>query len=319
MLDKCPVCLSFLRKSDSREDRVFIECLRCGPYSLNPTEVGLVGSRIQQASDGPARVSHALYSMSRREQWVFIDNNRLSAILDQTALPRPGDQVDNLITWLGDNQTNIGSGIEAGPAAIAAVGAADETSLVFVITHAIAAGLVKGDVIPSMGGTFAISPLQLSIPGWERFDEIRRGEAASRVVFMAMPFGNLELDHVYETGWKPAVEAAGFRLKRLDEHQPAGLIDDRLRVEIRQSRFLIAELTGQNQGAYWEAGFAEGLGKPVIYTCRRDVFENKSTAPHFDTNHHLTVVWTVEQLSEASEKLKATIRATLPSEARQSD
>lgn len=319
MINKCPVCSTSLRKSDSREDRVFIECLRCGPYSLNPTEVGLVGSRIQQASDGPARVSHALYSMSRREQWVFIDNKRLSAILDQTALPRPGDQVDNLITWLGDNQTNIGSGIEAGPAAIAAVGAADETSLVFVITHAIEAGLVKGKVLPSPGGTAAISPVQLSIPGWERFDQIRRGEAASRVAFMAMPFNDPELDHVYANCWKPAVEATGFTLRRLDEQQAAGLIDDRLRVEIRQSRFLIAELTGQNQGAYWEAGFAEGLGKPVIYTCRRDVFENKSTAPHFDTNHHLTVVWTVEQLSEASEKLKATIRSTLPSEARQSD
>jgi nucleoside 2-deoxyribosyltransferase len=97
------------------------------------------------------------------------------------------------------------------------------------------------------------------------------------------------------------------------------LIDDRLRVEIRQSRFLLADLTHHNKGAYWEAGFAEGLGKPVIYLCRKDVFEDKSQGTHFDTNHHLTVVWDLENLGEAAEKLKATIRATLPGEAQISD
>ena len=57
----------------------------------------------------------------------------------------------------------------------------------------------------------------------------------------------------------------------------AGLIDDRLRVEIRTSRFLIADLTHENAGAYWEAGFAEGLGKPVIYTCEKSKFDTAKT------------------------------------------
>jgi nucleoside 2-deoxyribosyltransferase len=61
----------------------------------------------------------------------------------------------------------------------------------------------------------------------------------------------------------------GFKLTRLDDDPKAGIIDDRLRVEIRTSRFLIADLTHENRGAYWEAGFAEGDGKPVIYTCRK--------------------------------------------------
>jgi nucleoside 2-deoxyribosyltransferase len=115
------------------------------------------------------------------------------------------------------------------------------------------------------------------------------------------------------------VAATGFDLKRLDEGQPAGLIDDRLRVEIRQCRFLIADLTNENRGAYWEAGFAEGLGKPVIYTCRKDVFEDKAKGTHFDTNHHLTVTWELDKLDDAVGRLKATIRATLPDEAKFSD
>ena len=53
----------------------------------------------------------------------------------------------------------------------------------------------------------------------------------------------------------------------------------------------------------------------VIYLCRKDVFEDKSQGTHFDTNHHLTVVWDPENLGDTAEKLKATIRATLPGEA----
>ena len=36
--------------------------------------------------------------------------------------------------------------------------------------------------------------------------------------------------------------------------------------------FLWPIFTHGDPGAYWEAGFAEGLGKPVIYTCEKDDF-----------------------------------------------
>ena len=97
----------------------------------------------------------------------------------------------------------------------------------------------------------------------------------------------------------------------LSDEPRAGLIDNRLRVEIQAARFLISDLTHDNSGAYWEAGYAEGLGKPVIYTCRKDVFEGER-GTHFDTNHLLTVPWSEGELPEAMEVLKASIRATIP-------
>ena len=65
---------------------------------------------------------------------------------------------------------------------------------------------------------------------------------------------------------------AGFDLFKSDDEPRAGLIDDQLRVDIQSSDFLIADLTHDNLGAYWEAGYAEGLGKPVIYTCEQENF-----------------------------------------------
>jgi hypothetical protein len=134
---------------------------------------------------------------------------------------------------------------------------------------------------------------------------------------MAMKFGDALLDTAYRECFKHAVARTGFELRRLDEGQPAGLIDNQLRVAIRASRFLIADLTHGNNGAYWEAGFAEGLGKPVIYTCEEGHFASART--HFDTNHHLTIRWSADDLRAAADELAATIRNTLPAEATLTD
>jgi nucleoside 2-deoxyribosyltransferase len=79
----------------------------------------------------------------------------------------------------------------------------------------------------------------------------------------------------------------------------------------------LADLTHGSKGAYWEAGFAEGLGRPVIYTCRKQEWDaNKS---HFDTSHLNTIIWDPENLRDAGTRLTATIRATLPAEANMTD
>lgn len=79
----------------------------------------------------------------------------------------------------------------------------------------------------------------------------------------------------------------------------------------------MSDLTNNNIGAYWEAGYAEGLGKPVIYLCEKSQFNEFKT--HFDTNHHTTVVWDENDMDAAVKNLKDTIRATLPLEAKMTD
>jgi nucleoside 2-deoxyribosyltransferase len=66
-------------------------------------------------------------------------------------------------------------------------------------------------------------------------------------------------------------------------------------------------------GAYWEAGLAEGLGKPVIYICRDGI------ETHFDTDHRQTVRWDLTRLGETAARLKAVIRNTLLGDAKQDD
>jgi nucleoside 2-deoxyribosyltransferase len=134
---------------------------------------------------------------------------------------------------------------------------------------------------------------------------------------MAMQFGEADLNAVVDTCFRRAVARTGFELRLATDRQPAGIIDDQMRVAIRTARFVLADLTHQNSGAYWEAGFAEGLGKLVIYTCREQEWSEHRA--HFDTNHPVTIKWRADDLAAAAEGLVNTIRATLPEEATMTD
>lgn len=277
-------------------------------------------NRLLQGYDkASVKLSHAINQMTSKQQWALLTTELLQNILENTSLPTPQEQLNNFIVWLGKKQPSLGCIVDITGAAIAASGVSDGDSLAFLLKHAQAKGLFEARfAAPELvKAGIKIATGQLTFEGWNYFYELQRGRSASRQAFMAMKFGDEQLDSIYRDHFKAAVGATGFTLKRLDEGQQAGLIDDHLRVEIRQSRFLIADLTHHNKGAYWEAGFAEGLGKPVIYTCRKDAFENGEV--HFDANHHLTVIWEPENLGDAVEKLKATIRATLPDEANLED
>jgi hypothetical protein len=198
----------------------------------------------------------------------------------------------------------------------AVIGAESAEGFNLVVNHLVESDLLKAPVIRDAKG-FSHYQAMLSVKGWEHVEKLRRENPSSRLAFMAMEFGNVTLDRVFLEALKPAAVATGFDLRRLDEKPRAGLIDDRLRVEIRNARFLVADLTNENPGAYWEAGFAEGLARPVIYTCEKSKFAKEKT--HFDTNHHLTIIWDINDLASAAEKLKATIRATLPGDAKMVD
>ncbi len=80
---------------------------------------------------------------------------------------------------------------------------------------------------------------------------------------------------------------------------------DRMVAEIRRSRFLVADVTGQRQAVYFEAGYAMALGLPVIFTCREDEIDNCN----FDTRQYNHIVW--KSPEDLRERLKSRIEATI--------
>jgi hypothetical protein len=144
----------------------------------------------------------------------------------------------------------------------------------------------------------------LSIKGILRAEALGRGTSNSAQGFVAMSF-DTSLNDAWLNGFEPGIRGAGFRPLRIDNKEYIGGITDEMIAEIRRSRFVVADYTGQRNGVYFEAGFALGLGLAVIPTCR----ENEIGKLHFDIKHLNTLPWKTS--AELAQSLTKRIRAVV--------
>jgi len=312
----CPVCKSSLtRPSVPAGNRNQFSCPRCGVFVLSDEVVDDLPP-ILLKNDAVAKISHALRRAQENNSVAEFSMSTIEAVIGQN-LPRPREQADLLVRWIGENIPGPGENIRVEPLThMGIIGAKTPAGFELVVNHLFDEQLVTGNLDNTLG-SHGEGNVTLSFKGWEHYENLREGSGKYRKAFMAMQFGDTKLDTIFKDVFKPFAKQAGFDLFALNELSYTGLVDNRIRVEIQASDFLIADLSHDNNGAYWEAGYAEGLGKPVIYTCEKQKFESQKT--HFDTNHHLTVLWDEADLSKAGEQLKATIRATLPHLAKMND
>ena len=67
-----------------------------------------------------------------------------------------------------------------------------------------------------------------------------------------------ETASTYEQVYKPVVQSLNYSVMRIDEKQFNGSIIGEITTEITDSVALIADLTGNRGGVYYEAGIARG-------------------------------------------------------------
>lgn len=147
--------------------------------------------------------------------------------------------------------------------------------------------------------------IRLTAKGWSRVIELEKGNIDNpKNAFVAMSFDS-SLSNVYENSIKRAIVDAKFNPIRVDAEEYNDKICDEIIANIRKAKFVISDVTQHKNGVYFEAGFAMGLGKPVIWTCREDDLNNL----HFDTRQYNHIVWASEQ--DLYEKLLRRIEATI--------
>jgi len=126
----------------------------------------------------------------------------------------------------------------------------------------------------------------LTAAGFAEIEGRALTRAESDQAFIAR-FFDKSLDDAYEQGIKPAIEDSGFLPIPVNAREYNGDIVDQIMVEIRKSRFVVADTTGNRGGVYFEAGFALGLGIDVIFSCKEGEFDKT----HFDVNHMNHIIW----------------------------
>lgn len=178
-------------------------------------------------------------------------------------------------------------------------------------------------------GFVSLAPLNeyiiLKPDGLKRVDEFQKSDINNKNVFVSMAFNDKTKDT--RKAIKEGIISSGYSPEFIDEiiHNKQ-IVPEMFRL-IRESRFLILEISEPNYGAYYEAGYALGLGKEVIICCNEDVFNNnipkfnkdiseeefkkfqKYFKPHFDIAQKQILVWKDydELTSTLAEWIKAII------------
>ena len=163
------------------------------------------------------------------------------------------------------------------------------------------------DILQELGYLNAVSSglYKISAEGWKKIDQMRSKEFVKKQAFVAMKFG--EQTNKTREAIRTAIQQCGYTARIIDEKEHNNQIVPEIFYEIEQSIFLVVDLTIHCDGAYYEAGYAQGLGKQVIVCCRAKEFE--STPPHFDIAQKSMVVWKDE--ADLINRLQKRIVATV--------
>lgn len=144
--------------------------------------------------------------------------------------------------------------------------------------------------------------IQLAPKGLARVDYLLKNHIDNKNAFIAMKFGEetKELREKIKEGLK------GYNIRIMDEIEHNHQIVPEMLYEIKNSRFVVAELSHHNNGAYYEAGYALGLGKEVIHICNK---KELKSGLHFDVAQVNTIFY--DSIDEIPEKLRKRIEATI--------
>lgn len=136
----------------------------------------------------------------------------------------------------------------------------------------------------------------------QEYKELLESNEVQESVFIAMQFSKEMTKARREI--ESAIKQCGYKPVLMDEKQHNNQIVPEMFFEIKKSKFVVADLTGNRGGVYYEAGYATALNKEVILTCKK----NKQK-PHFDVAQINIIFWSSED--EIKEMLVKRIEATI--------
>jgi len=288
----------FQRESNS--EIYYLECNICGKYKstqfedetslirLDPKKKAMISAYTRELYE---------YDALTPELHILGDEGQMERIIERYEKKTVIEKLNNLILYIGRKSHYFGESLHIhGENDYPITYSFDEKEFENIKKQAFDAGFFS---LPTSGGN-----VKLTWSGWERFEKMKEAGTLSKKCFVAMSCQN-ELREIYENGIKEAVLEAGFKPVFIEREEHNEKICDLIIAEIRSCKFMIADVTGQRQNVYYEAGFAHGLNRDVIWTCRQDEIENV----HFDTRQYNHIIW--ENVEDLKNKLVNRIKATI--------
>lgn len=293
MNDKCLICQRHVEPYSWNHPQpgAYIKCDLCGEYRISER----LAQDIYEYCLGSTHILSAAIR-EHSEQGIVLWIEDLNDLKDSVSIPKsPLESIDRILLHIlkKSNSSNEWLHLNQIDYPIAYAKSPDEFTYFLSTAEEL-------NYLEYQNGAYRLKP-----NGWKHLAELPQKEVRPNQAFVAMWFHE-DLGDIWEKGLKPALMQTGYDPLRIDRTEHNEKIDDRIIAEIRRSGLLVADFTGQRGGVYFEAGFAMGLGIPVIWTCRDTDISNL----HFDTRQYNHIVWT--DAVYLKERLINRIEATLP-------
>jgi len=293
--EQCPVCADkFFDRTilASHGDEYGYKCATCGEFRIT----GLAAAGLAAAAPHPKLSAWIRDHEERELEPPFLDQESLENLLPNIPNPSPVKKQLNLLRAIARRSDHPGEEVKLAAQDYPLCWAKKVKELDFHLKE-----LVRNGYLERLSRAFIY---WVTTEGWGYLEESEETPINPNRGFVAMSF-NLDLKSVYESAIKPGIIAAGYKAHRVDETHHQDKIDNKIIADLKESAFVVADMTEHKHGVYFEAGFALGLGRPVFWSVRKDDLENA----HFDTRQYPHIVW--EKHEELRDGLTNAILATM--------
>lgn len=313
----CPICrTSNVAHAGAGSNTSEIHCPRCGRFQIQAL------AETQLMNSPPAFPPQHLLSGLCRNMWEILGEKPLITVdlfkswsdLEKVAkivIPRDNDLVtksDYLLKYLRRHSKTIAETVTLTPSELAVGFCANKNELLFCLRYLAEKGQVEEESAPARkaqpgGGGLAY---RLTPAGWAALDTAQAPTQPLAVVAIALEKDN---DPLWAQGFAAGLQSAGYTAVRIENKEYGNKITDELIVGLRRTSIVVADLTGQSPLAYFEAGLALGLGKPVFWTCEEGEARDKKL--WLETRQYVVTSWTRDKTDDFARRLAKRIEAAL--------
>ena len=292
-ITKCPLCgreAKVVRSGDPNH----VNCERCGEFKIVETLLASLGKEEERALL-PYLSAHTRQASERGEVVTLNTKNWKDFALAHKNTP-VSRQLTKVLELLAARSSHGVPGRIDRSTDFPLVDAQSTNEFHWLLEQLQERGYVSS---LAEGREFILKP-----KGWERIESSTTAGIPGKC-FVAMSFHE-DLKDAYDKGIFLAVkEDCKMDPVRMDLVEHNEKICDKMVAESRTCQFLVADVTLQRPNVYFEGGFAMGLGRPVIWTCRED--DRKKV--QFDTRQYNHIFW--KDPKDLRTKLSDRINATI--------
>ncbi len=267
-LTHCPVCgFHDFKQYPRQEDMYFFECGRCGEYVISWEMLHTIPALKQEQNVIKIALSGLARELYETKQTVptFLTTNfeQLATSYPVPDLNSIEDKALKLLQRVKEKTTYFGEKVDLGDAEVAyplayAMNRQEFWALCEFLQSKGMASFEKYQMSNCISAR-----IQLTSDGWDTARKLGVKNEKSQKGFVAIWFDDSMNDSI--NAIEGAIREVGFTpICIRDEHFSQRIMDKALG-EIRESRFVVVDLTGGRSSVFFEAGFAHGLGIETIY------------------------------------------------------